>query len=364
MILIKSWAVTLLFLSGFTDLVGQWQKQVIDKHIRIPISVDTADLDGDSRLDLVVAAFRDNELVWYRNNFPSWTKYTIDTAAMGITFAYCGDMDGNGTMDVVASLLRTGQLVWYENAHPTWKKHIINPRTEQADMVAIADINRDGSPDIVNAGNIVQGGDIIWYENRHPDWIRHVIEEGDSCYYGIYAFDLDRDGLEDLIGTMNKENKIVWFKNENKGLTWSKHIIDDHLVNACCIGKGDLDGSGNVDIVASSGGTYLPGDLLVWYKIQQTDWIGYIIDRDQEGITWPAITDMDHDGIQDIAVTVYEQNSVIWYQNRHPVWTKKVIDPHIYHPRVLMTADLNDDKRADLVVTADSCVVCYLHTAE
>ena len=113
-------------MSVMTATSGQWQKHLIDDNIHIPVSVDTADLDGDSRLDLVVAAFSDNELVWYQNQFPTWIKHTLDADATGVTFAYCSDVDGNGTMDVVANLNRARQVVWYENSYSTWTKHIID----------------------------------------------------------------------------------------------------------------------------------------------------------------------------------------------------------------------------------------------
>lgn len=353
-------SVLFYFFSGISSSVsGQWLKNIIDDNIHIPVSVDVADLDSDSRPDLVVAAFLDNAVFWYQNQYPLWTKHTIDSVAAGVTFAYCGDVDGNGRMDVIANLNRARQVVWYENCPESWTKHIVDTVTDHADFLVVSDLNGDGHPDAATAGNAMEGGDVVWYENRYPHWIEHTIESGSNCYYSLYIKDVDGDNIKDIVATMSKENRVVWFKNEGRGLAWTKYIIDDSLIGAGGIGSLDLYGKGATDIVATTGGPYFPGSRVVCYENRNLSWNKVEVDTDLDGASWPYASDMDGNGSMDLIVTAYRQQSVVWYENNHPEWIRHFIDDRLYGPRFLVGMDMDGDRHTDVVVTADSSLVWY-----
>ena len=354
---------SIMILSVFVlPLTGQWKKTVIDDNITTAVSVDTADLDGDSRPDLLVPAFGDNELVWYQNNFPSWTKQIINANASGVTFAYCGDMDGNDTVDVVANLYGSRKIVWYENQYSTWTEHNIDNLTDYADHMLIADLNGDGSQDVVATGDLFRGGDVVWYENNHPDWIEHIIVPGTEKYPGLNISDIDGDGFSDIVASMSEANRVVWFKNENNGLTWTQYTIDENLIGAFCPNHGDIDGDDTVDIVVTTGGPYLDeGSEVVWYKQRNQGWTKHIIDADLPGATWPIVTDVDGDDTMDVVVSAYKANSLVWYENNHPTWIKHVIDNDVKGPREFLIMDVDGDLFEDIITCAENSVVWYKH---
>ena len=75
----------LITISGLLIQVsGQWERHVIDNRIRLGVSVDTADLNGDSKPDLIANSVLDSKLYWYENDFPNWHRHTIDPDADGI----------------------------------------------------------------------------------------------------------------------------------------------------------------------------------------------------------------------------------------------------------------------------------------
>lgn len=345
------------FIGVQSPTYGQWPKYIIEDYISSTVNVDVADMDGDTKLDLVVTAWGNKKLVWYKNDFPHWIKYTIDD--IGATFAWTADINGNGTLDVVANLYSAGQMVWYENNLPTWTKHIIDANTDNADFMVVADIDGDDTLDVVTAGGYNHGGDVVWYENNHPIWTKHIIESGSGKYPTVNVTDIDGDGLLDVAATMNESGKVVWFRNENNGLSWSKHTIDDNLSPAWGVHSGDIDGNGTIDIAATAGGSYLSGSDVVWYENNHPTWTKYVIDANLPKANVPFVTDVDGDDTMDVIVTGYGEGVVVWYENNHPVWTKNIIDANLDRPRLTAVSDIDGDNISDLFVAGGNCVAWY-----
>ncbi len=343
-----------------TPTYGQWQKFTIDNNIGLAISVDVADLDGDTKLDLIVTDYVTSKLIWYQNDFPTWNKKTI--ANVKATFAFSGDMDGDDTLDVVAQLYTLRKLVWYENNHPTWTQHIIENTTNYYDYLAIADLDNDDTLDVVTS--VVSGyynppsGDIAWYENNHPIWTKHIIEPSSDGTAGVFVHDIDGDGILDVVATMDKANKIILYKTEDNGLSWTNYTIDN-LNDPFNIDFGDIDGDGTLDVVATS----RAGDKVVWYEnhLPDTIWTKHIIDTKLYGADKPWVTDVDGDGTVDVVVSGYFGGDVVWYENNLPdtIWTKHIIDTNLPGANVLAVSDVDGDGINDVIVPAASSVVWY-----
>ncbi|UCH13261.1 MAG: VCBS repeat-containing protein, partial [Bacteroidales bacterium] len=227
--------LTVIFPFMLSQTFGQWEKFVIDNDINVAVYLGAADLDGDSKLDLVVTNAGGSQLIWYQNNFPQWTKHIIDD--IFATFAFIGDMDGDDTLDVVANLYFDGKMVWYENNHPTWTQHIIDNSTYNADFTLVADFDNNDTLDVVTSP-WEGGGPVLWYENNHPQWTEHIIESFGSKTGSLNATDVNSDGLLDIVATRSDENRVDLFINENNGLTWTKFTIDDDLSPAWCLSSG------------------------------------------------------------------------------------------------------------------------------
>jgi len=342
-----------------TPTSGQWQMHVIDDDVSTAVSIDTADLDGDTRLDLVVTDAYNNRLCWYQNSYPSWIKHTIDASADLVVFAYCGDMDGDDTLDVVANLYGSKQMVWYENKQSTWIKHLIDANTNGADITQVADIDGDDTLDVI-AGCSLDGGDIVWYENHHPNWTKHIIESGITGMVAVVRVaDIDGDNIQDVVATHTVGNKVVWYKTEDKGLTWNRYTIDDNLTHAFGLNVGDIDGDGTVDVGVTTGGPYYSGREVVWYENHHPAWTKHVVDTDLPGGVQAHITDVDGNDTVDIIATGFTGNDVVWYKNNHPNWIKHVIDDKLDGPRTGLVADMDGDKAPDIILPGISSVVWY-----
>lgn len=345
------------FLGILTPTYGQWQKNIIDDNsILTAVSVDVADMVGDSKPDLVVTNWGVGKLLVYQNDFPQWIKHSIGQGAA--TFAWSGDMDGDDTLDVVANLYTIRKLVWYENNHPTWTQHIIDDATDNPDFILVADFDNDDNLDVVAAGGEI-GGAVVWYENNHPNWIKHIIESASDYYPALNVNDFDGDGLLDVAATMVNENKVVWFRNENNGLSWTKYPIDDSLNNAFCLNSYDIDGDDTVDVIATTGGPYFEGSDVVWYENNHPKWTKHIIDTNLPGASWVDVTDIDGNDTMDVIAGGFVDDVVVWYENHHPTWKKDTIATNLVGPRLFAVSDINGDEINEVIVPAYSSVVWY-----
>ncbi len=344
---------TVTFLFILLPIYGQWPKHVIDVSINLAVSVDVADMDGDTKSDLVVTNLNGYQIIMYQNNFPQWTKHIIDN--VGSTFAYTGDMDNNDTLDVVACLWPEEKMVWYKNKHPIWTKHMIDENPDNADFMLVADFDNDDTLDVVTAGGYGLGGDVVWYENNHPDWTKHIIESGSSEYPSLNVNDIDGDGLLDVVATMNAVGRVVWFKNENKGTTWTKYTIDDNINGAWGINSYDIDGDDTIDVVATS---QTLNDV-VWYENHHQTWTKHVIDTNLYGANWVGVTDVDGNDTMDVIAVGLNADDVVWYKNNHPEWTKHIIDANLDAPRVFAVSDVDEDEINDLIVPAGGSIVWH-----
>ncbi len=92
--------VTLFFAKQGTGEAPRFRAQVIDDSIKIGYGLSIADVDGDSRRDIVLAD--KNQIVWYRN--PSWRKYVIveNLTERDHVCVAAQDIDGDGKAEIAA----------------------------------------------------------------------------------------------------------------------------------------------------------------------------------------------------------------------------------------------------------------------
>jgi hypothetical protein len=125
------------------------------------------DIDRDSHLDILGAAWADNEISWWRNNFDisqSWTKYFMDTTFTGGFFATAADFDNDSDTDIFGTTQPGNmQSYWINNGtFPyTWSRKNLVSSNSQPWPAAPLDVDGDGRTDIVSGGNTMLG----WWEN-------------------------------------------------------------------------------------------------------------------------------------------------------------------------------------------------------
>ncbi|MFT4699144.1 MAG: hypothetical protein ACI9SJ_002307, partial [Flavobacteriaceae bacterium] len=83
---------------------------------------------------------------------------------------------------------------------------------------------------------------------------QQIIDTDIPSSWSIFVADLDGDGFLDLIATEQIESKIIWYKNlDGLGNFSSQQLITTNLEYTRYVTVADVDGDGDMDILATSG---------------------------------------------------------------------------------------------------------------
>jgi hypothetical protein len=325
--------------------------------------ITSMDMNGDHRPDLLSGAY------WYENPGPQggeWKRHQYRTVEITDEFvADCGewvvDVNHDGAPDVVTVGWQTDGLWWYENPKKPdvmWHRHLI-AHTLKTEGGWMGDLNGDGVPELAlahygrsgmiwvdfsgsepkvhQAGGHDQDGhgvgmadidgdgkmDLLtpfgWFQNidaNHDKWDWHADWTLGETGFPIVGYDVNNDGKMDLIYSRGHSYGLYWLEQQGDAgsRTWKKHIIDESFSQVHVLKLVDLDGDGQMELLAGkryrghSGhdpGSYDP--LVIYY---------YKIDRSTGKFTRYPISvngtaaagtqfvteDLDGDGDLDIAV--------------------------------------------------------------
>ncbi len=310
--------------------VGEDGKGYSSDTMNVPL-----DVDGDGLPDVVITSGCGKKLEWLRNSGKFGNPWVRTLVEENVNYE-CGelrDVDGDGKP---LEILPAGDgTCWYEaGTLPDGKrglvKHVISEKV-MTRGVGCGDVNGDGRPDVLRPD--------AWFEapadprkgvwKEHP-WAIGGKTEGTTGHTGaILVCDVNKDGLPDIIAGSADNYGIFWYEQGKKDgkTTWKRHTIDNSWSQAHSLALADLDGDGDLELVAGkrfmahNGGDPGETDLLglYWYHISrkpEITWTPHVIsynERIGSGLNLVA-TDLDGDGDVDVVVTG-KWGGPVWFEN-------------------------------------------------
>jgi hypothetical protein len=180
-----------------------------------------------------------------------------------------GDLDGDGDADI-GNMNR-----WYENADGkggAWIEHAnipFGPAREGgwglSGRALVADMDGDGHQDLIQAESDAPNGRVAWFANpggKGLRWEMRLVKDSTEGqdFHSLIAADFDGDGDIDLFsaGSANSEGPpkaYVWENGDGKGGAWIEHVIPVDGAQIHDAAGADLDGDGDIDILAKDWAT-------------------------------------------------------------------------------------------------------------
>lgn len=328
------------------DGAGAFEKHTIQKDDPMRLERHlVGDVDRDGDLDIVIVKNLYGHLLWFENSgSPTdgvlWKRHVITTKLPGAYDVALADFNNDGHLDVAGSSWVLGnQFAWFENsgnpAGGEWKKHLIEENVRETRTMRAADFDGDGDADLL--GTIRGIDQVVWYENKQSGgkvtWSKHIIDDQSNCPTHGNPVDMDGDGDPDVVMALGfryrpgskdptdsqvpEDSQIVWYENDGPGRSpWKKHIVKERFNDAFEATGADLDGDGDVDIVAT---TWRNPGRVAWFENTgdpRGRWKHHPLKDNWTSANQVIVADMNGDGKPDI-IACAERTSleVRWWKN-------------------------------------------------
>ncbi len=314
-------------------LIGNYPGGYLERH-------DIGDVNGDGTPDVVIVDNFLERLLWFENDgTPADGVWDVHTITTGFPRAYdvvLADLDSDGDLDAAASAFRGDQFAWFENPGPagvegTWTRYNIdNVGLDNTRTIDIADFNGDGKVDLL--GTSTYNHLTVWYENSGDPaagpWQEHLIDNTTLQPTQGHPVDMDGDGDSDVIMASGMRiaagnpdsHKVEWYENDGSGGTWTKYYIGDIPYGFEAV-WGDLDGDGDLDVIASgcTGGIAGEGEVS-WFENPgdpKDPWTKHLL-KNYPWASQVIVMDLDGNGSLDIAASG-EDGTFYWWKNLREV---------------------------------------------
>ena len=216
------------------------------------IEVQTADLNGDAALDLVVEMPGDNRLLVALGvgdgTFGGSTELPAENnPASGVL----ADFNGDGNLDIATSNFNSNNVSVYlgDGTGGFGPKHNFTVGFSPRSIVA-ADVNRDGKIDLMTANQGSSNVSLLRGVGNGTFLTAISIPAGSSAWH-LAAPDLNGDGAPDLVVVNPGDGDISVFLNSGSGAFGSR---TDYAVGSSplAVAGADLNEDGKVDLAVTS----------------------------------------------------------------------------------------------------------------
>jgi hypothetical protein len=305
-----------------------------------PARVSAGDLDGDGKNDLLIADLGNplptdeptgRVLIALQREDDEFDLQVLVDSIGRVTDVRPLDIDLDGDLDLVVAAfgyMREGGVYVLHNESVAGQLHFrpeqVSDRAGAVTVIPVVDLLPGEGPGFVVA--FAQEHEMVSlflpraeaaFEERvlfrapHPAWGTSHLSATDLDADGDLDFLLSNgDTLDDGVA-FKPYHQITWLENRGDG-SFRDHTIG-RLYGAHAAEAGDLDGDGDLDIVAAG---FLPQvelpvpenatrlDSVVWFERDGDDWIPREIESGHPRHTGLTLFDLDEDGRLDIIVAV------------------------------------------------------------
>ena len=303
--------------------LGPIEKVDFEIDENISRDLQTADLDGDGKEDLLIRAgdVRLPNFLYY----PFGPRFLLGATDSGVpalegpframefspegleqTFPtyFANDLDSDGVLDLTR--VRQGELQWLRGSAGSVQFSPPTPIAGALEIKLIADLNGDGAEEVVVSETSTGVANLSLIPNLGggsfgaPMTIAAGLDNLDSV--SLIALDFDGDGDLDLFPAPDSQH-LLWFENlGNLSFAPPAAIAASAPTAFARLHAGDFDGDGDIDLLEVT-----LNDLLVtslgWFEGLGGGTFGPRQALVQFPLATPAVVDVNEDGIDDVVYT-------------------------------------------------------------
>jgi hypothetical protein len=329
-------------------------------------SMALGDVDGDGDLDFVAGNFNQVNRLYLNNGtldpFNSVTGSDITDDVNPTLSIALGDVDGDGYLDLVAGDNGDPKRLYLNSgsAKPVvgWDRTAITSDSNEIRSVALGDMDRDGDLDFITVND--NQPNRLYLNNGLLDPFDGVAGSDISSETGparsVAVGDVNRDGALDIVvGNEGQENRLYLSDGTSTPFDNVRGLeISADMKNTLSVALGDVDGDGDLDVVAGNDGQrnrlYLNnGTSRPFNGVTGSD-----ISADAQGTTSVAVGDLDNDGDLDVIAGNDAERNRLYLNNGTSIPFNHVtgtdITTDIRNTRSVALGDVNGDGALDVVV--------------
>lgn len=322
-------------------------------------SLICVDVDGDLDLDPVLTC--NDQVLWFENLDQTGQFSDVHVAADDDTdfdLVQAADLDNDHDLDLITVSTEFDQVMWFENLDhfgTFGERQFVSILTSGATSVNYTDLDGDSDNDILVAS--AWNDAIAWLENRDGlgDFSDPVLISGDvhipTC---VFSADMDGDGDQDVLSASRGDDKIAWYENLDGAASFGpQQILTDQALSATEVRADDIDGDGDLDVLAAAGGLHGIG----WFE--NLDGAGTfgparVVTLDLPKATCVFAADLDGDTDLDVLGTSRADDKVVWLENLDGLGNfgnQQELPHDIPKASAVCSTDLDGDGDMDVIAT-------------
>ncbi len=270
---------------------------------------DTADMDQDNDIDVIVAQGTELHLVMLKND--GMANFTLDSLGVsGANVLKTIDIDNDTDLDIVGmNFLTQSVYIYLNDGNQNFTTQTIVENSTNLEVFDVADMDGDSDMDIVLGYDQFSGDQIVLVKNNGGNNFEtiNILSDPFSSLGGLKIEDIDGDGKNDVLAF--KSFSCTAFINQGND-TYEGQSVASASDIIRSIQTGDYNGDGKKDIILGTNSN----DIL-WFENNSTTTLSFESGVVVGGVA-PcfSITNGDLDKDDDIDIVV-SNGEFWWYEN-------------------------------------------------